>query len=308
VSGPVAVVDLGSMSTRLLVTGGDGQEVRRQVVTRLGEGVVPGSRLGGPALERVRAALVDHRAVIDRAGAGEVAVVATAAARAAANAEELTRVVADVLGVEVDVLSAAEEARLAFAGATGDLDHEGPLLVLDIGGGSTEFSVGTVAGGVASSWSAEVGAGTLTDAYLDSDPPTPWELTAALSVVEIHVDDVIREVEGLGEALMGGVVVGVGGTITTVAAVELGLIEHDPAATHGLRLSKDAVEDVFRTVATEPARDRVSNPGLPADRVEVIVGGCCVLVEVMRRLGIAEVRVSERDLLDGVAAQRLGRA
>jgi exopolyphosphatase/guanosine-5'-triphosphate,3'-diphosphate pyrophosphatase len=234
-------------------------------------------------------------------------VVATAAARLAANAADLAAVVDEVLGVEMVVLTSEDEARLAFAGATAGLDHTGPLLVLDIGGGSTEFSVGSVAEGVTGWWSADVGAGTLTDAYLDSDPPTPWELTAALSVVELHIDDVIREVDGLGGALKDGIVVGVGGTITTAAAVELGLAHHDPELVHGSVLTKDAVEDVFRTLATESAHDRAFNPGLPPDRVDVIVGGCCVLVEVMRRLGIAEVRVSERDLLDGVAAERLAR-
>lgn len=305
--GPVAVVDLGSMSTRLLVTDGAGRGLRRQVVTRLGHQLTPGGRLGGDALDRVRDALAQHRRHIDDAGARQVAVVATAAARSAANADDLAAVVDDVLGVGVEVLSADDEARLAFAGATSDLGRDGPVLVLDIGGGSTEFSVGTEAGGMASTWSADIGAGTVTDTYLESDPPTPWELSAALSVVEIHVDDVVREVEGLGEALMDGVVVGVGGTITTVAAVELGLAEYDPDRVHGLRLAKDAVEDVFRTLATETAADRAFNPGLPADRVEVIVGGCCVLVEVLRRLAIDEVRVSERDLLDGVAARLLAR-
>lgn len=307
-TGPVAVVDLGSMSTRLLVTDGHGPGVRHQAVTRLGAGVGPGSALRAEALDRVREVLVGYRDEIERAGVGHVAVVATAAARLATNQADLIALVDDVLGVETEVLSRQDEARFAFAGAAADVDHDGPVLVVDIGGGSTEFSVGPAGGDVASSWSAEVGAGTLTDAYLHGDPPTPWELTAALSVVEIHIDDVVREVAGLGEVLRDGVVVGVGGTITTMAAVELGMAHYDSDLIHGLVLTKEAVEDVFRTLATEAAADRRHNPGLPAERVDVIVGGACVLVEVMRRLAIAEVRVSERDLLDGVAARLLGRS
>lgn len=303
---PVAVIDVGSMSTRLLVTDGEGRSERHQRVTRLGEGLRPGGVLAPAALERVGVALAEHRRVIAQAGAVDVTVVATAAARSAANVGDLLTLVREVVGVEAAVLSGAEEGRLAFAGATSDVDHDGPLLVLDIGGASTEFSIGR-RGEEPRTWSAEMGAGTITDEFLHGNPPTPWELAAALSVVELHVDDVIRELDGLGEVLRDGVVVGVGGTVTTVAAVELGLARYDAERIHGFCLTKDAVEDVFRTLATEASVDRAHNPGLPADRVEVIVGGCCVLVEVLRRLGVSQLRVSERDLLDGVAARRLAK-
>jgi exopolyphosphatase / guanosine-5'-triphosphate,3'-diphosphate pyrophosphatase len=301
----VAVIDVGSMSTRLLVTDGAGRGDRHQVVTRLNEGLAPGGAFADGALARVGAALGRYRQVLERAGVDDVTVVATAAARRAGDTGPLAALVLDTLGVGLEVLSAAEEASLAFAGATAGLDRAGPVLMLDIGGGSTEFVIGEAAGPVTGWWSAELGAGTLTDTYLGADPPSPWELSAALSVVELHVDDVIREVDGLGEVLRDGTVVGVGGTVTTVAAVELGLRTYDPDRIHHFGLSRDAVEDVFRTLATESAADRAHNPGLPADRVEVIVGGSCVLVEVMRRLGIDEILVSEADLLDGVAARRL---
>lgn len=303
----VGVIDLGSVSTRLLITDGTGRGQRHQAVTRLGQGLVDGGRFDPAALERVRQVLVGYRRHLDDAGVGQVDVVATAAARRAGDADALDELVRSTVGAGVRILSGEEEGRLTFAGAVADLDADGPVLVLDIGGGSTEFSIGTTAEGLREVWSAEVGSGTVTDTYLASDPPTPWELAAALSVVEVHVDDVVRELELLGEVLRDGVVVGVGGTITTVAAVELGLVTYDADRIHQLRLGKDAVEDVFRTLATERSVDRAFNPGLPAERVEVIVGGCCVLVEVLRRLGIDEIVVSERDLLDGVAAQRLSR-
>ena len=302
---PLAVIDVGSMSTRLLLADPDGPGERHQILTRLGHDLRPGGPLSAAGLHRVRDALVQHRRRIDDAGVTEIAVVATAAARQAANTADLLDLISDVVGVDAIVLSGQEEGRLAFAGATADLDHAGPVLVLDIGGGSTEFSVGRAGDTPTVTWSADIGAGSVTDAYLHGDPPTPWELAAALSVVELHVDDVVREVEGLGDVLRDGITVGVGGTISTVAAVELGLLEYDADRIHRLVLSKDAIEDVFRTLATERAADRAHNPGLPPDRVDVIVGGCCVLVEVLRRLGIDELLVSERDLLDGVAAERL---
>jgi exopolyphosphatase / guanosine-5'-triphosphate,3'-diphosphate pyrophosphatase len=299
VNGRRAVIDLGSLSTRLLLLA-DGRERREQVVTRLGAGAGPDGALAADALDRVGRALEGFATAMGEVD--DLVVVATAAARRAPNVDALVDVVRRVLGVEPLVLSAAEEARLAFAGAVNDLGGAGPLMVLDIGGGSTEVSVGD-RDGLRSSWSAELGAGTLTEAYLHADPPDPWELSAALSVVELHVDDVIREVDGLGEVLRDGRVIAVGGTVTTVAAVELGLDQYEPSRLHHVILTREAVEDVFRTIATESAADRAHNPGLPADRVDVIVGGCCVLVEIMRRLGIDEVVVSERDLLDGVAAR-----
>lgn len=301
------MVDLGSLSTRLLITDGRGRGSRRQAVTRLWAGAGPDGSPAPEALDRVRAVLEGFAADIAAAGAGPVAAVGTAAVRRAPDPAPLQALVAETLGVELRVLDGATEGRLAFAGArraVADRPGDEPLAVLDIGGGSTELSVGDREG-LRSSWSADVGAISTTEAHLHGDPPTPWELAAALSVVELHVDDMIREVEGLGDVLRSGTVIGVGGTITTVAAVELGLLEHDPDRIEAMVLTRVAVEDVFRTLATERAVDRAHNPGLPADRVELIVGGCCVLVEILRRLGIDEVLVSGRDLLDGVAAELL---
>lgn len=305
------MVDLGSLSTRLLITDGRGRSTRRQVVTRLWAGAGPDGSPAPEALDRVRAVLEGFAAEIAAAGAGQVAAVGTAAVRRAPDPAPLRALVAETLGgVGLRVLDGGSEARLAFAGARHAVAHrpgDVPLAVLDIGGGSTELSVGDQ-GGLRSSWSADIGAISATEAHLHGDPPTPWELAAALSVVELHVDDMIREIEGLGDVLRDGTVIGVGGTITTVAAVEVGLLEHDPDRIEGMVLTRGAVEDVFRTLATERAVDRAHNPGLPADRVDLIVGGCCVLVEILRRLGIDELVVSGRDLLDGVAAELLERS
>ena len=144
------------------------------------------------------------------------------------------------------------------------------------------------------------GAVNLTESELHRDPPRPEELTNAISLVSDGVDDVAHNYPLIGEVER---VVGVAGTIVTVAAVEVGQKTFDPAALHKLTLSRDAVEDVFRTLATEPLRDRVFNPGLPRDRADIIVGGCCVLVAVMRRLQISEIVVSQYNLLDGLISE-----
>ena len=143
-----------------------------------------------------------------------------------------------------------------------------------------------------------------TQAYIVTDPPEPEDLSAALSVVELHVIDAKRELVNLAEVAENGTVIGLGGTITTVAAVDLGLLEYDTDQINGYVLTREAVEDTFRALATESRDDRIHNPGLEPERVDVIVGGLCVLVETMRRLAISEIIVSEFDLLDGVAAAR----
>jgi exopolyphosphatase/guanosine-5'-triphosphate,3'-diphosphate pyrophosphatase len=193
--------------------------------------------------------------------------------------------------------------RLCFAGATAELDPAlGPFLVIDIGGGSTEFVVGrTEPTGVRS---IDVGCVRLTERFLRSDPPDAGELSDALSVVRTHLDDVVREVP---DTLDAARLVGLAGSVTTVAAVELGLATYDRDRVHHFRLTRAAAEDVFRTLATEPRQARRANPGLQEERVDVIVGGALILVAVMRHFDFDECLVSEADLLDGLVASLLGR-
>lgn len=299
-SGPVvAAVDIGTNSTRLLVSDGGRRDLARLLrVTRLGAGVEASGRLAPSAVERTVAALREYREVLDRLGAERVRAVTTSAGRDAGDVDVFLQAAAEALGVRPEVLGGAEEGRLAFAGAAAALEPaQGPFLVVDVGGGSTEFSVGTTAcEGVVS---VDVGSVRLTEAYLHRDPPGPEELVAALSVVEAHLDDVVRELPAVRDVRT---LVGVAGTVTTVAAVELGLAAYDRDRIHHLVLTRAAVEDVFRTLATEALADRLHNPGLPADRADVIVGGCCVLVQLFRVLGFEELLVSEADLLDGIVA------
>ncbi len=172
--------------------------------------------------------------------------------------------------------------------------------MVDIGGGSTEFVVGATEPDEVVS--VDMGCVRVTEKFLRADPPEPIELSQAISVVHAHLDDVEREAPAAKEARR---LVGLAGTVTTVAAVELGLVNYDPERIHHFVLTRAAAEDVFRTLATEPRADRVHNPGLEEARADVIVGGAAILVTVMRHFGFEECLVSEADILDGLVLSQL---
>ncbi len=300
----VAAVDIGTNSVRLLVadlTGSDGLATlvpidRRMQITRLGEGVDATQRLAPPAIERTTAVLREYGTAIAELGATRVRAAATSAARDATNRDEFFHAAADALGVEPELLSGHAEAQLSFAGATAGLVEEpSPYLVIDIGGGSTEFSLGTTEPEAAVS--IDVGCVRITEQYLHSDPPEPEELSQAVSVVRDELGDVERQLPGLHHA---GTVVGLAGTVTTVAAVEQG-VPYSRERIHRFRLHRSAAEDVFRTLALEPAAVRRENPGLEPGRVDTIVGGSIVLVGILRAFDLDAILVSEDDLLDGLA-------
>ena len=328
-SGPVAAVDCGTNSTRLLVTadasGADPADIdRRQTVTGLGRGVDASGRLDPAAVEETLACLRSYRSVMDRHRVERVRAVATSAARDAANRAEFLDAAGEVIGAPVELLTPAAEAALSFRGATAGLDPAGgPWLVLDIGGGSTELAFGPVlspgpaapgpgvpgpaAHGLGSApdfqWhSAEVGCVRLTERYVHHDPPQPEELAACLQVTELHLDDAARAMPGISAECE---LVATGGTATTAAAVELGLAAYDHNRIHRFELTRAAAEDVFRTLATESAADRAANPGLHPDRAGVIVAGLCILVKVMRYFDFDRCLVSEADILDGLALSLL---
>lgn len=294
---PVAVVDSGSNSTRLLITGPEGDITRRSVVTGLGRGVETTHTLSSEAIDRTTAVLEEYRACMDQHDVSAVRAVSTAAARDATNRDEFLRAATQVLGETMHMIDGSTEGRLAFAGATGDLDRQGPFMVIDIGGRSTELIVGGAQ--VDSVVSLPMGSVRFTEQYLPSDPPDPAELSSLLQIVSMHLGDVARDHPAANAAVTH---VGVAGTVTTIAAVELGLATYDPDRIHRMALTRAAVEDVFRTLATEPVADRVHNPGLPRERADVIVAGTAILVGIMRFFDVDELVVSEHDLLDGVAA------
>ncbi len=295
-TGRLAAIDCGTNSTRLLVAEATGAPLERLMrITRLGQGVDATGRLAAEAIERTVAVLTEFRTVLDRFGVERVRMTATSAARDAANRDDLFDAAEAVIGVRPELLGGEEEARLSFLGATSELDNAaGPFLVVDIGGGSTEFAVGTTdPEGVVS---VDIGCVRITEKFLHTDPPAAEELSGALTVVRDYLDDVTRELPAAADAAC---LVGLAGTVTTVAAVELG-VDYDRDHIHHFRLTRDAVEDVFRTLATETRAQRAHNPGLEAGRVDVIVGGVVVLAAIMRYFGFDRCLVSEADILDGL--------
>jgi exopolyphosphatase / guanosine-5'-triphosphate,3'-diphosphate pyrophosphatase len=294
----VAAIDCGTNSTRLLVSR-DGESVERLMrITRLGQGVDATGRLAPEAVERTTTVLTEYREVMDRHGVERVRITATSAARDAENRDDFFAPAEAIVGARPELLSGLEEGRLSFAGATAELDPAtGPFLVVDIGGGSTEFAVGTAE--CEGALSIDIGCVRLTEKFLHHDPPRPDELSACLSVVQTYLDDVARDLPAVTDATT---FVGLAGTVSTVAAVELGLADYDRDAIHHLALSHEAVEDVFRTLATETRAQRLENPGMEAARADVIVGGACILVKLMRHWGLETCLVSEADILDGLVA------
>ena len=297
----VAAIDIGSNSTNLLVVDGDGNEIVREMnVTALGEGVARTSTLSPAAVERTMR-VISRYADIVATHEARLHITGTAACRMATNTAEFFAQVQKVTGATPRLLSPRDEARLAYLGATTSLPAvDGLTMVVDIGGASTELTVGTSE--VLDSVSLPFGVVTLTEAELHRDPPRAEELSNAISIVGDAVDNAVIERPVLADAQR---VVGVAGSIVTIAAVELGLHTFDAARLHGMQLTKDAAEDVFRTLATESLADRVHNPGLPVERAGVIVGGCCLLVAIMRRLGLDHITVSTHNLLDGVVHEAL---
>jgi len=297
----VAAIDCGTNSTRLLVARADGQSMfalqRLMRITRLGQGVDRHRALAPEAIQRTVTVLEEYRQVMDRFDVGPVRMTATSAARDAANRDDFFVAAEEAIGVRPELLDGEEEGRLSFKGATRELDpHDGPFLVVDIGGGSTEFAVEGAA------MSVDIGCVRLTERFLHGDPPRPEELSQALSVVHDYLDDVEREIPAVNDAVR---LVGLAGTVTTVAAVEIGLSTYDRDRIHHFLLTRAAAEDVFRTLATEKRAARIHNPGLEEARADVIVGGCCVLVGVMRHFGFDTCLVSEADILDGLAVSLL---
>jgi exopolyphosphatase / guanosine-5'-triphosphate,3'-diphosphate pyrophosphatase len=302
----VAAVDMGTNSTRLLIADVDGRGRdaklvtvdRRTRITRLGQGVDRDRRLRADAIERTLAVLREYRGAMDELGVERVRATATSAARDASNRDELFDPTEELLGVRPALLSGDEEARLEFLGATADLDADGPYFLVDVGGGSTEIIIGTDE--PVDLCSIDIGCVRLTEQYLHADPPAAEELSQAVSVVRDQLADVGRRFPSTWDA---PTLVGTAGTVWTLAAIELGVDAARSDLIDHTRLSRAAVEEVFRTLATEPIEQRKHNPGLEPGRVDVIVGGAIVVVSVMRHWGFDELLVSEADILDGLARE-----
>lgn len=301
----VAAVDCGTNSVRLLVADIDPEPgtladvERRMEITRLGQGVDRTGRLDPGALDRTLTALETYAGIIRDRGAAGVRVAATSATRDASNRGAFVRGVEEILGVQPEVLTGEEEAALSYAGATRELgrlrDVPTPYLVVDIGGGSTEYVLGD--GAARSARSVDVGSVRLTERHLHHDPPTPGQVTAAVADIDAALDEV-GDVVALDET---ATLVGVAGTVTTVAGIALGLPAYDPERIHHSRIAAADVHAVadrlLRMRHAERAAMRVIHPG----RVDVIGAGALLLSRTVRRLASPEVVVSEHDILDGLA-------
>jgi exopolyphosphatase / guanosine-5'-triphosphate,3'-diphosphate pyrophosphatase len=304
----VAAIDCGTNSIRLLVADTvDGRLVdvtREMRIVRLGEGVDRTGSLAPQALERTRAALADYAATIRANGVERVRMVATSATRDAANRDVFVSMVREVLGRDPEVISGREEAALSFAGAVASLRGlRGPVMVADIGGGSTELVVGSPdgAGGLRSR-SMDVGCVRMTERHLRSDPPTPDQIEAAVADVRQAIDQVRDDVP-LYDV---GAFIGVAGTVTTVAAIALGLDHYDAAAIHGRVMSATEVHDVTARLLAMTHDERAALPVMHPGRVDVIGAGALILRTLVEATGVTEVIASEHDILDGIALSLLG--
>lgn len=304
--GPVAAIDCGTNSTRLLVADGEGRSLeRRMTITRLGEGVDRTGELGAGALERTLAVLGEYRRVADGFSVVRLRAIATSAARDARNAAALFDAAEAVLGVRLELLEGAEEGRIAYAGATAELDPaDGPYLVVDLGGGSTELVAGAPGAGAAPAAvvSLETGCVRVTERFLASDPPTAGELAAARAEVRALVGAAVAAHPALALPRR---MVGVAGTVSTLVALHLGLDGFERERLHHARLRRDVVEALLASLAAEPVALRRERVGLDRARADVIVGGAVVLAEAMAGLGHDELVASESDILDGLVADLL---
>ncbi len=302
----VGAVDCGTNSVRLLVADVDGRsktDVHREMrVVRLGQGVDATGELAPEAIERTRVALVDYAATCRELGVEAIRMVATSATRDARNRKDFQAMVHATLGVEPEVITGQEEAALSFDGATRDLaPADGPFLVMDIGGGSTEVVLGAT--GVLAARSVDVGCVRLTERHLRSDPPTAAEIALATADVEAALA-LVREVVPVEQARTA---VGLAGSVTTVAAVALDLQAYDADRLHLSRLSAAQVAGTTARLLAMTRTERAALPVMHPGRVDVIGAGALVLAVLMDRFGLAEVLVSEADILDGIAWSVPGR-
>lgn len=299
----VAAVDCGTNSVRLLVTDIDpvtNTQIdldRRLEIVRLGQDVDRTGRLAPEALARTMRALRSYAEVIDDLGAQRVRMVATSATRDAANRAEFVAGVRAVLGVEPEVVTGDEEAALSFAGATRLLPATipAPYLVADIGGGSTELAVG--AGDLLAARSVDVGSVRLTERRFHSDPPSSADVAAAIDDIDAAIDVAEHDVP----VSSAGSLIGLAGSVTSVAAIHLDLPAYDSTAIHHCRICADDIRVVSDRLLAASHDERAAIPSLHPGRVDIIAAGALILRRLVERAGVDEVLVSEHDILDGIA-------
>ena len=298
----VAVVDIGTNSTRLLVAdvrdGAVASELHREsIVTRLGEGVDASGRLGEAPMQRVFDVLREYRAIIDEHRATHTTAVLTSAVRDAANGAEFTAAVRNRFGLAARTIGGDEEATLTFAGATSERPHDGAqTVVVDIGGGSTEFVVGHD-GEVSFHVSTQAGVVRQSERHIDDDPPRPEQLQALAAEVRAIVETAVPA----GVRADTTTAIAVAGTATQCASIELALDPYDPSKVHGHVLELATCELLLARLAQMSNDERCEVVGLHPARAPTIVAGVTMLIEVLRAFGLQRVEVSEHDILRGAA-------
>lgn len=289
----VAAIDLGTNSTRLLIADVEGERldevVRRLTITRLGEGVDRRRRLLPLPIARVRNCLTEYRRALESYGAARTLAIATSAVRDAENGEALLGEIEWGYGFTTRLLDGAEEAAMMVRGVTSGRPPAAGTLFVDIGGGSTELVLGSEMGARAST-SLDIGCVRLTERFLASDPPTKPELSAAAAYVRLLLP-----------SYQPRSAIGVAGTVTTLATLDLGLEEYDPQLTHGHRIERASIARQLARLAAMPLAERLDVRGIEPGRAPVIVGGLIVLREIMDAYVLPEIAVSERDILHGAA-------
>ncbi|MDR7302688.1 Ppx/GppA phosphatase family protein [Haloactinomyces albus] len=310
----VAAIDCGTNSIRLLIADvtvhDDGtralDDVHREMrIVRLGQGVDATGRLADEALSRTREALVDYAAVVRRENVVTTRMVATSATRDAANREDFFSMVRETLGVEAEIITGEEEARLSFVGAVGDVDPaQGPFLVTDVGGGSTELVLGNwdgVHAEITASQSVDIGSVRITERCLHTDPSTPDEMTEAEKVARRVLDEAFAVIDASSIRTW----IGVAGTITTLSALAQELPTYEPAAIHLSHLSREGLDRTAHRLLEMTHEERAALGPMHPGRVDVIGGGALVAKviadELTERAGIDVLTVSEHDILDGIA-------
>ena len=299
-----AAIDCGTNAIRLLIADVVGgrlvERERRMITVRLGEGVDATGEFSDAALNRTFAAVEDYAADIQRHGVSAVRMVATSAARDARNAAVFLEGVRTRLGITPEVIAGVEEAELSFAGAVRGLSDSSlasPVLVADIGGGSTEFVLGDGSNlAISALCSVDVGCVRMTERYLHDDPPTAAQVVSTVATIDALVDEAFDRVPVDRVRTF----VGLAGSVTTVVALAHGLRAYDPALIHGSVVTLDQVEQVTERLLAMTRAQRAREPVMHPGRVDVIAGGALVLRQIMRRLPVDSVVASETDLLDGI--------
>ena len=300
----VAVVDIGTNSTRLLVAEVVDEGVvaleRRSRVTRLGRGVDLSGQLSDEAIEAVCEAIAEYVGIYEALGVDAVTAIATSAVRDAANGEAFIAELRERFALSARVLPGGEEARLTYLGATAEAPPTEPTLVIDIGGGSTELVVGT-GREIAFHTSLQLGVVRHTERHVASDPPAAVELEALASDARGPIEHAARSLSG--DLPAAGIAVA--GTPTSLTAVEMELEPYDSERVHGQMLSLETIQRLLSRLASTPLAERREIPGMHPDRAPTIVAGVVILVEAMRAFDLDRIRVSEHDILYGAALAAL---